>query len=228
MKYIILNPKTPEDIVLNAEKKGFKVVMADYISGIDSSVAGHPDMHLVKIGNTLVVNPGSYAYYKKQMPDIDIVCGKTVVQGKYPEYTAYNIALLGSFALHNFKYTDSVALSLIEKGYKKINVNQGYTKCSVVALPDSIITADKGIISSAVSAGIKCLEITSGYVKLECKEYGFLGGATGFYNGTLYVAGDLKNHPDYIKIENFCKEKCIEICCLSNDKLADIGSIIIV
>ena len=43
----------------------------------------------------------------------------------------------------------------------------------------------------------------------------------------MYFAGDVTSHVDYALIKKFCDEKCIEIVCLSIDKLADIGSIII-
>ena len=228
MKYMILDPRADDKLVQGAEKAGFKAVPAMLIPGIDPSVAGHPDMQVVKIGDRLIVNPKGLDYYKKLMPNKNIIAGKTVVQGKYPEYTAYNVALTKRFALHNFKFTDSLVAEALEENYIKINVKQGYTKCSVLTLPEGIITADKGVVKSALRGGVECVEICGHGVSLTGKDYGFIGGASGYSQGVLFFTGDIAMHPDYDKIKKYCNKKCIEIHCLSNDKLADTGSIIIV
>ena len=225
MPYMILDPRTDTEIVKNAEMLGFTVVPADFTEEIDESVAGHPDMQLVKVGDKLIVNPASLQHYKKYMPGVKFTAGKTVVQGKYPHYVAYNVALTAETAIHNFKYTDETVKKQLS-GYKLINVKQGYTKCSVLTLPDGIITSDEGIIRSCRELDV--LKIRCGEITLIGKDYGFIGGTSGYYDGKLYFAGNVKKHTDYDKIKKFCDSKCIEIICLSNDKLADIGSIIIV
>ncbi len=227
MKYMILDQRVKPEVTQKAEKLGFTVVFAPIISGIDLSVSGHPDMQMCKVGDKVIVNPGSFEYFKKHLKGKKVVCGKTEVQGKYPEYTAYNVALCGNFALHNFKYTDPVVLQELE-GYEKINVRQGYTKCSVVTTPHGVITADKGIVKTIKNTILNCIEIQDGEITLPGKENGFLGGASGYNDGMLYFSGDVTEHPDYEKIKKFCDETGIEILCLSNDKLADIGTIIII
>lgn len=226
MKSMIFDPRTNEKIIKSAEQHGFRVVLADFIEGIDPSVAGHPDMQLVEINGKLIVNPGSYGYYSKFFSKDRLVCGKNYVQGKYPDYVAYNIALSGNYALHNFKYTDPVVMEALG-GYEKINVKQGYTKCSVATTPFGVITADKGIINSLQNTALKFVEVSEGEISLFGKQNGFIGGASGYSDGKMYFAGDVTSHVDYALIKKFCDEKCIEIVCLSNDKLADIGSIII-
>ena len=226
MSYMILDRRADTEIYKNAEKLGFKVIPSDYIEGIDETVAGHPDMQLVKIGSSLVVNPPSLNYYRKLMKDVNFLPGKSTVQGKYPEYVAYNIALTEKTAIHNFKYTDAVVKELL-KGFEPINVKQGYSKCSVCTLPDGIITSDSGIFESC-KGKIDVLKIRHGEISLYGKDYGFIGGASGYSDGKLYFAGNIRLHSDYKEIKKFCEKKRIEIVCLSNDKLADIGSIIII
>ena len=225
MPYMILDQRAETEIVKNAERLGFKPVPSDYIKGINESVAGHPDMQLVKIGNDIIVNPESLNHYKKHMPEIKFIAGKTVVQGKYPHYVAYNVALTSDFAIHNFKYTDEAVKERLS-GFKLINVKQGYAKCSVLTLPNGIITSDEGIISRC--GELDALKIRHGEITLIGNDYGFIGGASGYHDGKLYFSGNIKKHPDYDEIKKFCENKCIEIICLSNDKLADIGSIIII
>ncbi len=229
MNYMILDPRTDKNIIYEAEKLGFKVVEADFIEGIDFSVAGHTDMQLTKVGkNTLIVNPASMEHYKKSLKGIDLIFGKTMVQGKYPEYTAYNIALTEKIAIHNFKYTDPVILEKMGDRYKKVQVKQGYSKCSVVTLPDGIITSDEGVAKKTLETGLDTLLIQPGNINLSGKEYGFIGGTCGYFGGKLYFAGNPENLSDFNKVQEFLEKRCIEIICLSNDKLADIGSIIIV
>lgn len=227
MKYMILSPHTNEKIINSAEKMGFRVLLVPEISGIDSSVSGHPDMQIVQVGEKVIVNPGSFEFFKKYLEGKKVVCGKIEVQGKYPEYTAYNVALCGNYALHNFKYTDPVVLAELEN-YEKISVKQGYTKCSVVTTPYGIITADEGIAKTVKNTLLECVLVSEGEISLPGKQNGFLGGASGYHEGVLYFAGDVTVHPDYEKIKKICEKTGIEIRCLSNDKLADIGSIIII
>ncbi|MDP4117788.1 MAG: hypothetical protein Q8873_01150 [Bacillota bacterium] len=228
MRYVILDPRADKKIIYGLEKAGFKVIEADFINDIDPSVAGHPDMQILKVGEEIIVNPGSEKHYKKAFSGVNFICGKTRVQGKYPKYIAYNVAMTASAAIHNFKFTDFEIIRAMGGKYTQINVHQGYSKCSVCTLPDGIITSDKGIATAVEKTGIDVLRISEGEITLFGKEYGFIGGASGYFDGKLYFTGDVTMHSDFEKIKNFCKNKCIEIVCLSNDKLADIGSIIVI
>ena len=73
-----------------------------------------------------------------------------------------------------------------------------------------------------------CIEVEQGEIILPGKDNGFLGGASGYDAGVLYFTGDISVHPDFEKIKKFCSKNSIEIVCLSNDKIADLGSIIII
>lgn len=225
MKYMILDPRVNKKIVQKAQRLGYCVVFAPIIKDIDSSVSGHPDMQLVQVGKEVIVNPNSFGYFKERLKGVELVCGKTAVQGKYPEYTAYNVALCGNYAIHNFKYTDKTVAEKL-KNYGKINVKQGYTKCSVITTPYGVITADKGISKSLKDTPVRVVEIQNGEIELIGKENGFPGGASGYDDGVLFFSGDITTHPDYKKIKQFCDENGIKIVCLSNDKPVDIGSIV--
>ena len=57
--------------------------------------------------------------------------------------------------------------------------------------------------------------------------YGFIGGATGLIApDMLAVNGDLKTHPDYNNIVDFCKNYHVDIISLKNGSIYDIGSIL--
>lgn len=224
---MIINSQADDKIFYSAENLGFTVVAADNVPGINPSVSHHPDMHIAKIDDMLVISPCNYSYYSEKLDGTKMICGRKNVSGKYPEYIAYNIAIAGNVALHNFKYTDEVVIESI-KNKKQVNVHQGYTKCSCILAQDTIITADAGIIGACKREDVPCVMVPQGHVDLKGMDYGFIGGASGYYKGVLYFSGDVAKHPGYEEIKKICKTKGIEIVCMSNDKLADIGSIIMI
>ncbi|MBQ5688902.1 MAG: hypothetical protein IIV21_02970, partial [Bacteroidales bacterium] len=77
---------------------------------------------------------------------IKLTEGKKEVGKKYPETVPYNAVGIGNTLIHNLKHTDSTILSLYEN---HIHVNQGYTRCNLVALNENcFITSDEGIFNA--------------------------------------------------------------------------------
>ena len=115
-----------------------------------------------------------------------------------------------------------------KKDLVKINIKQGYSKCSICIVDEnSIITSDKGIYKSVKEYGIDCLLISSGNINLLELDSGFIGGCTGFISkNKIGFFGDIKKHPDYESIKKFIKSKNKEIVILSKENLLDLGSII--
>lgn len=148
---------------------------------------------------------------------------------KYPYNISYNIALFGNYAIHNFKYTDPKILEFINKNkIQKIDVKQGYSKCSICIVDEkSIITSDEGIVKACSEFNIDCLLITQGFIDLFDMNYGFIGGCSGsISNDTIAFFGDITKHPDYEKIFKFITNKNKKIVCLSEENLLDLGSLI--
>ena len=113
--------------------------------------------------------------------------------------------------------------------YKIVNVNQGYTKCSVCKVSENaIITADQSIAKAAQAMGIDVLPICEGYISLPPFKHGFIGGASGLCNGlkTLYFCGNINLHKDADAIKAFCKNHNREIVSLSDEVLFDVGTLI--
>ena len=99
-------------------------------------------------------------------------------------------------------------------------MNQGYAKCSTAVCDRGIITADETIYSACCENGINALKITQGNVKLSGYEYGFIGGASGIIDGKLTFFGDIRKHPDYLKIKEFC-----DFDYIPDFALTDVGTI---
>lgn len=227
---VLIDYRTPEIVVQNLQKMNIEVYKSMKCDFLYNAVSGHSDMMLVHIQDDIFVcEPRCYAYYKMLFPMLNIVCGKSHLNGTYPDDIAYNIARVGDLAFHNAKYTDKIILEYFDRyNVKLINVKQGYSKCSVCVVDEnSIITSDHSIAKQAEKNNLDVLLIKSGYIQLWDMEYGFIGGCSGKLDkSTLAISGDLKNHADFMQVESFCAKKNVDILMLSNSAPVDIGTII--
>ncbi|HHQ5600212.1 TPA: DUF6873 family GME fold protein [Clostridioides difficile] len=196
------------------------------------SIKYHPDICICNLGKgDIIVAPNVYNQYKELLSryKFNIIKGEANLLNRYPYDIPYNIAIVGDYAIHSFKYTDKAILDYIENNkLKKINIEQGYSKCSICIVDrTSIITSDKGIWKSMKNTEIECLLIEKGHINLFEMNYGFIGGCTGLISkDKLAFCGDVKKHPDYERIKSFVESKNKEIVTLSCENLLDIGSIV--
>ena len=197
-----------------------------------NAIKHHPDISVCKLDvNNIVVAPNVYDYYNDILSNynFNVIKGNSTISKKYPNNIQYNVAILGNYAIHNFKYTDNIILEYLDKfNIKKINVKQGYCKCSICIVDEnSIITSDEGIHKEVIKYGIDSLLIEKGYIDLFDLDYGFIGGCSGLISkDTLSFFGDIKKHPYYNRILEFVNKKNKKIISLSNEKLLDLGSLI--
>ncbi|MDP4108784.1 MAG: hypothetical protein Q8878_02035 [Bacillota bacterium] len=151
------------------------------------------------------------------------------LQQKYPRNILLNGLNIGNLFFHNLKNTDKTLISEYEnKGYKLVNVKQGYSKCSVAVIDESsAITSDCGMAEAMTAAGIEVLLIRPGYIVLEENHYGFIGGSTVKLSGKrLAFTGSLELHPDKNRILRFLENKKTEPVFLTDGPLTDVGSIL--
>lgn len=187
------------------------VILVDKTAPVYDAVSCHPDI------------------YYCRLPDGSVIQAKTGEIGSaYPENIGFNALCLDKYFIHNLKYTNARLKSQAERlELIPVNVRQGYTKCSCVAVDgSSVITSDDGIykVLSALD-DVNVLKIRHGYVHLDGFEYGFLGGASGRVGDTLYFAGDITKHPDFELIRTFIEQRNVRIKWFEFP-LCDIGSII--
>lgn len=228
----IIDGRASEDIVNNLEKLNIKVIRTIKCKDLQESVSYHPDIIMHPINhNTIIVTPIVFDYYDEQLSSlgINVVKGETILRSKYPYDIAYNVGRLNNIAIHNFKYTDEkLKFYLKKENLEFININQGYSKCSLAIVDDiSGITADLIMFKRLSVMGLNMLLIRPGFIELENEDYGFIGGATGNYsNRDIFFTGKLNNHPDFEKIENFIKDRNMKIIYLSKNEVIDLGTII--
>lgn len=232
VKLIVADGRTPEGILKKLDSFGIDIILTTGCLPLHHSIAHHPDIQLHPLGNRhIVVCPNCLDSLEPKLSGygLNAIPGRTVLKSNYPDNIAYNVARVGSICFHRFKHTDpAIKENLEQQRLLLVNVKQGYSKCSTAVISSSaIITSDKTIHNMAIENCIDSLLITAGYISLEGRNYGFIGGCTGLVSsGVLAVTGSLKEHPDYHRIKTFLAKHKVELECLSDHTPIDVGSLI--
>lgn len=196
---------------------------------IDFSVSGHADMAAIHLGGNKILTDKSQTVLCETLSNqgMEVILTENPVSGDYPDDIGLNFALFGDFAVGNFRYADKKLLDCTENK-TRINVKQGYAKCSVLVVNEkAVITDDESIYRKAVEKGIDCLLISKGDISLEGHEYGFIGGASGkISNSTVVFFGNVEKHCNFNEIRLFLEKNGCDFRCTDSGKLRDIGGII--
>ncbi len=227
---LIVAANISENIKRKLKKENFELIYTFKNTNLLSGLEYHADMQIAKLCGKYICDKNLSSFYKEAFGDRAdlLVCGDFACSSNYPKDIAYNIKVLGSNIIHNFKYTDTCVLKMAT-GMTRIDVPQGYSGCSICSLGDNaLITSDSIIAKKALSRGIEVLSISPGHIILPGFDYGFIGGASFFYKNTLYFFGDATMHPDWKKIYSFCSKQNVSIMNLSDEPLWDYGSAITV
>ncbi len=237
MEYILIDKR-----MRNVEKNmlkylGYKLVPIETSNNVYAEISSHVDIFTTKIGDTLIVEKSKYDDLVFMLKDTEynIISGKENVEMKYPNDIKYNVCIIGNYAVHNFKYTDKVVLKeLKENGYELINVEQGYTNCSVAVIDESsVITTDRKIAEKLIANNISVLLLDyTPDIKLK-DEYGnysnmngFIGGAIGRVDNNIIVFGDLNKIDRENKIRDFIKIRNLKLIDFKDLDVIDYGGIV--
>ena len=205
-----------------------KVISVFSDNRLPENYNSHPDLQLFHYGQSVLylINSKTAGELREKF-NVNII--KDKICNKYPNDVSTNAVRLNKLFICNEK---TVSKDILEKAYKDnlkiINVNQGYTKCSICVVDEnSIITDDESIYNSTQNFLNDVLLVSKGSIRLKGTNYGFIGGCTGKIDkNTIAFNGRIDSHSDYNKIIDFVYKhncKCIE---LVNERLTDIGSMI--
>lgn len=225
MKYVILAENFPEE---SAEKlKAYGEVVRtrsnkNLLKGLDT----HTDILVHPLPNgDLVVDRDNLKYYKKILPDKNLIPSHSSLSKEYPKDIPLNAFSFKNYFIHNLKFTDKLLLDYYKNsGYELIDIKQGYAKCSCLVTEDFIITSDGGIYES-LKDFIPIYKINHGEIKLQNFNYGFIGGASGVLGKKIFFTGDFSHHSSHEEILKIIKKYDYEIEILSKDLIEDFGSI---
>lgn len=195
---------------------------------IDQRLAGHADLSVLKLDDHIVAAAeGIYPYIVNRLTNRGYSVLKAGKQEKnYPYDAGLCVCRTGKYVICNPKTVDPIILPRLRG--KRIDVPQGYTKCSVCTVSDeAIITADKVIAEKAKLAGLDVLCIEPGHILLDGFDYGFIGGATCTLDKhTLAFAGTIAHHPDCAQIMQFLQKHAVRPVFLTEEPIFDMGGAI--
>ena len=228
----IIDGRADKSIISALEAFADKVFTLPSFPALSEPVSAHADMLIWCYGKTVF----TYADYRALAPEIFAKLEnlgysvRTISQNpsrEYPRDVALNCATLGKNIIANAKYcADEIKAHTEQHGITLLHTNQGYAKCSTVAVADnSIITSDASIAAAAHENGIDTLTVRCGGVSLPPYEYGFIGGASGSDEQSVFFCGNIDEHPDADNIRAFCQKHQKQIVCLSSLPLADVGTV---
>ena len=230
VKCVLVDNRISPTSVENLKKEGIEVIFTKNIDNLYDAVKSHPDMQIHHLGeNNFICEPTVFDYYKKILPDADIISGKTELNEKYPFDIAYNAAWVGNYVFHNFSYTDSILYEYYQAlNLKLINVKQGYSKCSIAVINDNaIITSDLKVAQICENYNIDVLYVNPEDIRLNTLSNGFIGGICGKIDiDILAVNGNIQKLKSYDKIKTFLDKYCIKTINLNDEIPYDVGSII--
>ncbi|MBQ8719969.1 MAG: hypothetical protein IJY65_02940 [Clostridia bacterium] len=237
MKTIALvDSRISEECSHELSRRGFSVLKLPPHERLSPPLASHTDMLAFHIENTLLFpqdylekNPEIEAFIKRARPDIKILGTATVPSAEYPHDAVMN-ALVTKRSV--FAKTDSVCPDILalakSLGYEVRSVKQGYPACTALALGGVAVTADEGMRRALEVGGVRVYKISGKNIALPPYEYGFIGGACGVFEKTVYFLGDLEAHPDAPIIKEAISEAGCAFVSLSGGGLVDLGGILFI
>ena len=216
-------------------RRGFNVIPMPAAEGLSTPVASHPDMLIARLGNDIIttadyIDRAAYVFsdIREYAPHVRIHVTDERYSTKYPDDAILNVLALGKKLFLKKNSVSKTLLSIAESlGYEIINTNQGYPACTVLQLTDSdAITADRGLALTLMEWGASVTIIKNGGITLPPYEYGFIGGASGVFDKTVYFLGDVMKLPDGEKIVKKIESCGMMAVSLSDEIPADLGKII--
>ena len=227
---IIADARMPEEAKKNLKKLG-DVLFLNPTEITYKSISAHPDIFFFQTKDGLIHAPNAPKRIIKELKKrkIKLTEGKKEVGRKYPETVPYNAVGIGDTLIHNLKHTDETILSLYEN---HIHVNQGYTRCNLVALNEkTFITSMEDYKTTRLQdykledAEFKVLYIDPKQIKLEGHDHGFFPGCCGVWKNNLIVCGSTKYLKEKEALDKFLKDNGFNLIELYDGELVDVGSV---
>jgi hypothetical protein len=213
-------------------RRGCKTVPAETVESFIPYERDHADLQCLIIDDTAFVLRCCERLGKALSARYTVVlCGEGI-RGDYPHNVALSAKIVGKNLIARLDTLDPrIREYAVSRGYRLINVRQGYAACAIAAVSDNaVITSDRGVIKELAKTGMQILRIGEGSIRLGADCSGFIGGASGLVTEggrrTLYFAGNIAAHPDFFNIEHFCEQQGTAVESLTEDELTDIGGII--
>ncbi len=192
-------------------------------------VCSHADLQLLHLCENRILISDEHLCAGDLKKDFLIKVAEGLTGNEYPEDVRLNCKIIGNNIFLNKKTITRDILEYADKANLNIiNVNQGYTGCSICVVNESaIITDDESIYRAAQNFLNDVLFVSKGSIRLYGYDYGFIGGCCGkIAENKLAVNGRIESHADKYMITDFLSKHNIEIIELTDEPLTDIGGIL--
>lgn len=192
-------------------------------------VSSHTDLQILHIGKNVIFSATEHLCTGEFNKNFKVTKIGAELGNIYPNDVPLNCKIVGKNIFLNRK---TIAKEILEfaqiNEFNIINVNQGYTGCSICVISESaIITDDISIYRAAQNYLNDVLVVSKNSIRLKGYDYGFIGGCCGKLGpNKLAINGRIESHIDHNKILDFINKHNIDIIELSNDVLTDIGGIL--
>lgn len=229
---LIIDYRTPAPEREELRSLGFRVILSEELDFLYQAVKGHPDLQFVNACGTLICHKGMSEDKARELESLGIPFTLTQkrLDPPYPGHIILNAAISDDLLVHRLKDTDPSVLSACSS-LKLVDVNQGYTRCSLAYVGgDSYVTSDFGISRTLQDLGKDVLLLPPGDVVLEGFSYGFIGGCLSRVTlkdeHILLVTGSLDSYRYGESLRAFLRNIGIRPCSIGTGSLKDRGSII--
>ena len=237
-KYIVIDSKMRKVEKEYLESLGYRVINIQTNKNLYDEISSHVDIFSCKIKDKVVLEPSVYKYLKEEKYDLkNVICGKNKVGLKYPLDVLYNVCCIGENVIHNFKYTDEKILEIIQKEkLNMININQGYSNCSIAVIDDKCVVVTDKKIAEKLSQNdfdvllleknldIKLLKNDGDYSRMS----GFIGGCIARIDNKIVIFGDISKIDKEKKIRNFIQSRNLEIVYFNGLDVIDYGGVLVI
>lgn len=202
-------------------------------------ISSHVDIFVCKINHTICVPQSIFDTVFKTNRTVKTVSIRLVYRrfGKqYPEDVKYNVCQIGNNVVHNFRFTDSELLNLIEKEkLQKIQISQGYSNCSIAVVDENAVIVTDAKIAETLRKykidvlyleelpDIKLLNYQNKYSQMN----GLIGGAMARIEDNMMVFGDLRKIDKEGKISDFVAKYHLEIIDFEGLDVIDYGGMVL-
>lgn len=217
------------ETIVKLENLGIKTIEIAPDLRLPMPINTHADIQMLHSGNDLLFVQDEHLCVGESDKNFNCRIISESPGDKYPDDVRLNCAVIGNKVICNSKTISKEVFEYFERNsYTIINVNQGYSKCSVCIVDEnSIIIDDKSIFTAAQNFFNDVLLVSKGSVQLNGYNYGFIGGCCGKTDKyKLAFNGTLESHTDYKLIVDFLNKHNIECIELNSGPLTDIGGIL--
>ena len=233
MKIAVVDSRIPKDAKSALSCYADKIIEIPPFSRLQAPVSAHPDMLLFPTKNEIITNKRYAEENSALFRELSELSGRKLVFDEadlapdYPSDVRFNCFCAGG---RIFGLAAALSEKVVDWANSQdtpvVSVRQGYAKCSACVVSCSaVITEDVSIEKTMKENGVDVLRVTPGHVVLDGYDRGFIGGASGTDSENVYFCGDVTSHPEFEKINDFCRKhgkSCVSLGC---DRLYDIGTI---